>query len=88
MDELHEVLEADPTNMKAIYVLQLACVRGGQRDEVAGLDRPARSDLRALSASDQGRGAVRTATTTDLFPLSIDGDLTSAIEAYQKAKAP
>jgi tetratricopeptide (TPR) repeat protein len=87
MDDLREVLEADPTNFKAIYVMQLACLRCGKRDEVIGLGK----QLDAICQRFQHpvMDAVRSAGQQNNFVSALDrDDLTSAIEAYQKAQSP
>jgi tetratricopeptide (TPR) repeat protein len=87
MAELHEVLQADPTNIKAIYALQLACVRSGKRDEVVNL--AARLEVICARYQHPIKDTVRSASHHNNFVSALDqDDLTSAVEAYQKAQAP
>jgi tetratricopeptide (TPR) repeat protein len=87
MEELHMVLQADPTSIKAIYVLQLACVRTGKRDEL--LELGGRLETVCLRFQHPLKDAVRSAGHHNNFVSALDrDDLTSAIEAHQKAHLP
>jgi tetratricopeptide (TPR) repeat protein len=85
--DLREVLIVEPTNLKANYTLQLACVRAGRREELAELvDRFARiySAFQALS-----KDSALSFAHSNRMAASLDADEASiARSAYRKSVHP
>jgi tetratricopeptide (TPR) repeat protein len=87
IEQLREVLAVEPANIKAIYVLQLACVRSGRTNEMHRLV----DQLEFVYGCFQHplKDTVRCASYHNGFVSALEqDDLTAAIEARRKSQSP
>ncbi len=87
IQQLREVLAVEPANIKAIYVLQLACIRSGKRDETDRLI----DQLEFVYGRFQHpvKDTVRCASYHNGFVSALEqDDLRAAIEARRKSQSP